>query len=336
MKQATTTSTSTTVNTSTMNPNQDDDLKKNPEDVQEDGMVQAPLKAAEVLVSTMADPEALSSSGSTSSLSSDLDDPTCTPSDTDDSESMVHNIAYLNEKQGLLQRFSAELLQDDLYIASTAQQDIAIHKQEEEEQESLSASSFSLSEEEDDDDDFCSNATGTSIWIRAKKVLRRLSRHRGVLYHPASNSGVAVAASKRNSKKRAASGTVLRDRQQNKKQRRVRFGPDIIDSGKGNRDIDNDESSDASSVSEDDLERAARCARRIIDGSNTAVRRISAKDFAKQTDASSSEIFAPDIYSSTRRTPDRIDAYVLSLNSIMADPKPIPFPPTSIPFHTAG
>jgi hypothetical protein len=295
------------------------------------------------------------SSASTSSLSSDTDDPTCSLSDTasaSEDESLETNIAYLNEKQGLLQRFSEELLQDELYQASAARQDIATHQ--EEEQDSLSSTSYTLSDDEDDEDFLNS---GISIWVRAKKVLRSLSRHRGVLYHPASHSGLTLkpnADKKRTAAPNNTTSSGSEPHHKNKKQRRVRFEPEVKEG------YDHDESSESSfSSSEDDLERASRCARRIIENSPRGVRRLSAAEFALQMqqtdlllDGSAAATVASTSTGDTATRPDapssastssstnlgcsEAEAFMLSLHSILADPKPFPFPPRSIPFHTAG
>ena len=183
---------------------------------------------------------------STSSLSSSASD---TGSDNEDGytsdsdESLETSILYLVEKQALLKRFSAQLRQEELFSASMARADIALKK--EEEQQSLSSqssvnASFPFSEEDEDFDLGDPEDIGNgNIWIKAKNILRSLSKQRGIMYHASSSVSIPASKTKKGAKKR---------------QRRVRFDPETKPSP-----VDDQ-------VGQDMQERRAKCAR--IDKTN--------------------------------------------------------------------
>lgn len=197
---------------------------------------------------------------STSSLSSSASD---TGSDDDDGytsdsdESLETSILYLVEKQALLKRFSAQLRQEELYSASMARADIAL--KQEEEQQSLSSgssanASFPFSEEDEDFDLVDPEDLGNgNIWIKAKKILRSLSKQRGIMYHASSSVSIPASKTKKGAKKR---------------QRRVRFDPET----KPSPVVDQ--------VGQGMQERRAKCAR--ID--KTSVKLMLATNFKVQSD----------------------------------------------------
>jgi len=187
------------------------------------------------------------STSSLSSSASDTEENGYTSSDEFD-ENIDEEIAFLVEKQKLLNRFSVELQQEESYDAFSARADIALQKKAEELSLCLaSAAIFPFSEDDDDYDIVDPEDIGNgNIWHKAKKILRSLSKQRGIMYHSSSSVSSPIPAK----------GTKV----SKKRQRRVRFDAEVSD--------ETSTSSDAAAppaavdqVAIDMKERRSKCAR---------------------------------------------------------------------------
>ncbi|CAB9502782.1 expressed unknown protein [Seminavis robusta] len=284
--------------------------------------VQSPV---ETEAADAADPDPPGEDSSTSSLSSDSpageESNSCTEDSSDTNsisesslESLETNIQYLREKQELLLRFSTEMQQEDAYQASVARQDVLKEQTERLERDAAFANSSvgSISDDEDDSEDL----EGLSIWTRAKKILRSLSRHRGVLYHPMSHHDRPSSSPSSNSTKGSSSN--------NNNKKRVRF--------------ENDDQHEKHQDKDSLTERRSKY-RKIIE--RGTVRLMTAKDFQAQQEGlliqRPTPLYPPPVSSCANTAHHEhqpsADGYddtnMKSLHTILAD---VP----SVPFHTSG